>query len=419
MSHFAVRLATAALIALAVCAAAAQQAAPVGQLGAQPVQSPPGPPQRVLFAPGQIVARVGDKTILYCDVAPTVNLIMAPVLAKAKSDAERESIEAQRETLTKNVIQQAIQNKMLLMEFEKGMPKELRTDAKKRAEAEGKLKKNVRNAFESTLNASREKMANASQDDIDKMLRQDPIVMRLALLMKERHLESPGELDAALREFGTSLEQQGKDFGEYMMGIEAARKEIGIAKGSKKPEVTHQEMLDYYQEHLADYYIPAQARFEILTARLARFDGDRQRTSDHAAMMGNEVLLGGTPFAAVARKHSQEPHADDGGVYDWVTPGSLASKPIDRAVFSLEVGKLSQLIEDDLGFHIVRVKERKEAGEISFQEAQPEIKKAIESQRAAAEQQKYLTNLRARTKVWTIYDPPTEAASQPAAATMR
>jgi len=321
--------------------------------------------------------------------------------------------------LTKNAIQQAIQNKMLLMELEKGMTKELRTDAKKRAEAEGKLKKNVRNAFESTLNANREKMANASQDDIDKMLRQDPIVMRLALVMKERHLESPGELDAALREFGTSLEQQGKDFGEYMMGIEAARKEIGIAKVSKKPEVTHQEMLDYYQEHLADYYIPAQARFEILTARLARFDGDRQRTSDHAAMMGNEVLLGGTPFAAVARKHSQEPHADDGGVYDWVTPGSLASKPIDRAVFSLEVGKLSQLIEDDLGFHIVRVKERKEAGQISFQEAQPEIKKAIESQRAAAEQQKYLTNLRARTKVWTIYDPPTEAASQPAAATMR
>jgi hypothetical protein len=370
-----------------------------------------GSPQRVLFAPGQTVARVADKTILYCDVAPTVNLIMAPVLAKAQSEAERESIETQREALTKNVVQQAIQNKMLLTEFERDMPGELRSDAKKRAEAEGKLKKNVRNAFDSTLGACRDRIANASQDDIDKMMRQDPTVVRLALLMKERHLESQGELDAALREFGTSLEQQVKDFGEYMMGMEAARNKIGSGAKAKKKEVTHQEMLDYYQQHLADYNIPAKARFEILTARLARFNTDRQKTWDHAATMGNEVLLGGTPFAAVARKHSHEPHADAGGYYDWVTPGSLASKPIDRAVFSLEVGKLSQIIEDDTGFHIIRIKERKAAGQVSFQEAQPEIKKAIEAQRSAAEQQKYLTNLRARTKVWTIYDEPGQAAN--------
>jgi parvulin-like peptidyl-prolyl isomerase len=82
-----------------------------------------------------------------------------------------------------------------------------------------------------------------------------------------------------------------------------------------------------------------------------------------------------------------------------------------RAVFTLEVDKLSQIIEDDAGFHIIRVIERKEAGQVSFLEAQPEIREAIESQRRAAEQQKYLTELRARTQVWTIYDPPDEVAS--------
>jgi parvulin-like peptidyl-prolyl isomerase len=131
------------------------------------------------------------------------------------------------------------------------------------------------------------------------------------------------------------------------------------------------------------------------------------------AKMGDEVLLGGTPFHAVARRYSQEPRASDGGFYDWVTPGSLASKPIDRAVFSLEVDRLSQIIEDEQGLHIIRVRERTEAGQVSFQEAQPKIKEAIEHQRQGAEQQKYLANLRARTKVWTIFDPPTDVASQP------
>lgn len=371
-----------------------------------------------MFAPGQIVGRVGDKTILYCDVAPIVDMRMAPLLAKAKSPAEREAMEAAyRAPLTKIVIDQLVFNKMLLMEFERSMPSELKNDAKKRAESEGKLRKQIRNAFDSSLTAYREKVATASQDDIENLMRQDATVVRLAVLMKERHLESPGELDSVLREFGTSLELQVRDFGEYMMGMEAARNHLGLGgspgKSKNKKEVTHQEMLDYYEAHVADYFISAKARFEILTAKFAKFSGDRSATYDAIVRMGNEIVLGGTPFPAVARKHSQEPHAQEGGYYDWVTPGSLASKPIDRAIFSLEVDKLSQIIEDDLGFHIVHVLERKDAGQVSFLEAQPDIRKAIENQRRSAEQQKYLAGVRARSKVWTIFDPPTDVASQP------
>ena len=402
-------------------------AVPAANIAPPPVQPPPAtpappaeaplPPQAVLFAPGQIVARVGDKTILYGDVAPTVNLIMSPILAKAKSQGERDAIEAQREALTKNIIQQVVQTKMLLMEFERSMPSELRADVKKRTEAEGKMKKSIRTQFDMQLNAAREKIANASQEDIDKMLRQDPTIMRLAVLMKERHLESPGELDQNLRQFGTSLEQQIKDFSEYIMGMEAARTALNLGSGKKpKKEITHQEILDYYQAHIADYAIPAKARFEILTARTSRFGGSRQAARDAVAQWGNEVLLGGTPFPAVARKYSQEPHAQDGGYYDWITPGSLASQTVDQAVFSLEVEKLSQIIEDDTGFHIIHVLERKEAGRLSFIEAQPEIREAIDNERRSAERQKYLTDLRARTIVWTIYDPPAEAAVQPAGA---
>jgi hypothetical protein len=378
----------------------------------------PLPPQAVLFAPGQIVARVGDKTILYADVAPTVNMMMASALAKARNPAERQAIEAQREVLTKNVVQQAVQNKMFLMEFERTMPAEVRTDPKKRAEADGKLKKQIRIAFDSSLSSARERMADATPDEIDAMMRQDGIVARLAMIMKERHLESTGELDIALRQYGTSLEQQIKDFGEYMMGIEAVRSNLGMNKESKdpkkrKPEITHQDMLDYYQAHVTDYYIAPKARFEILTARFSKFAGNRPAARQHIEMMGNEVILGGVPFPAVARKHSQEPHASEGGYYDWVSPGSLASKPIDQAVFALEIDKLSQIIEDEQGFHIVHVLERKTAGQVSFQEAQPEIRKAIESQRRSTEQQKYFASLRTRIKpCWTIFDPPADGTGQ-------
>lgn len=384
-----------------------------------PITNPPLAPQAVLFAPGQIVARVGDKTILYADVAPIVAMRLEPFLAKARNPTERQAMEAAfRDPLTKHVIDQLVFNKMLLMEFERTMPPEMRTDAKKRAEAEGKMKKQIQRAFDDSLASSRERLANATQDDIEAAMKQDSTILRLALLMKQRHLESQGELDAALRQYGTSLEAQVRDFGEYMMGMEAAQANLGLkdkgGKGAKpKKEITLQDILDYYQAHLPDYYIPAKARFEILTAKFSKFAGDRNAARDAIARMGNEVFLGGIPFPAVARKYSQDPHASDGGYYDWVTSGSLASKAIDQAVFSLEVDKLSQIIEDEQGFHIVHVLERKPAGQVSFQEAQPEIREAIKKQRDDDARQKYLTSLRARTKVWTIFDPPADAPQQP------
>lgn len=353
-----------------------------------------------LFQRGQTVAIVGDKYILYGDVAPTVDLILWPYLAKATSDAQRQAILAQREPLTRSVLQQMVQTKMLYLEFERSMPAELKNNPTKRAEVRAKMDRQIRQAFDAALESAREKVASAPPEEVEKSLRQD-VVVRLAWLMHQQRLESLRDLDAALRQLGGSLDQQVREFGEMQLGFEAARRHL-----KKQYEITHQEMLDYYRAHAADFYMPAKARFELLTVKFANFGGDKAAAWDYLARMGNEVLLGGTPFAAVARKYSQEPHAQDGGYYDWVTAGSLASRPLDQAIFSLEIGKLSPIIEDHVGLHIVRVLERREAGYVSFQEAQPEIRKQIEAQKRAADQQKYLAEVRARTYVWTIYDPP-------------
>jgi hypothetical protein len=268
------------------------------------------------------------------------------------------------------------------------------------------MDRQIRQAFDAALESAREKVATLPPEEVEKSLRQD-VVLRLAWLMHVQRLESLRDLDAALRQLGSSLDQQVREFGEMQLGLEAARRHF-----KKQYEVTHQEMLDYYREHAADFYVPAKARFEILTVKFANFGGDRAAAWDYLARMGNEVLLGGTPFAAVARKYSQEPHAQEGGYYDWVTAGSLASKPLDQAIFSLELNKLSPIIEDQVGLHIVRVLERRDAGYISFQEAQSEIRRRIESQKRALDQQKYLEELRARTYVWTIYDTPDAPTGQ-------
>lgn len=382
-------------------AATAVQTSATSPLG-EPLFSPPAPVEprdeaappleAELFRPSQTIARVGDQIILYGDVAPLVDQTLAPHLASAKSAAEREEILSQREVVVEQLVRSMIETKLLYYEFLREVPRDKLDEAKKN------MRKQVQASFESELKKARGEVAAARKSELDDVLRKDPVVMRLAWMMNQRGLETTGELDAALRQQGSSLAKQVTFYGEYHMGRSILPKHINF-----NPEVTHQEMLDYYRQHAAEFAVPAKARFEIMTVYFKNFP-TQQAAEQALAEMGNAVYLGGASFAAVAQKSSQEPGAAKGGQYDWTSKGSLASEVIDEAIFTLPPGKLSRILHDERGCHILRVQERVDAGEIPFTVAQAKIKHAIEGQKRNAEYKQYIENLRESTPVWTIYD---------------
>ena len=192
--------------------------------------------------------------------------------------------------------------------------------------------------------------------------------------LKKAKVETSMELDAKLREFGSSLERQKQSFVERAMGQSVLSQKVNY-----EPEITHQAMLDHYRAHLQEYDLPAKARWEKLTVRFDRF-ASKQEAWAALGNMGNEVLRG-APLNVVAQRQSQGVDASEGGFHDWTTRGSLASEAIDQAIFTLPAGRLSERLEDSEGFHIVRVIERTEAGRVPFEQAQVEIKETLRKER--------------------------------------
>ena len=94
---------------------------------------------------------------------------------------------------------------------------------------------------------------------------------------------------------------------------------------------------------------------------------------------------------------------------------------IDRAIFSLPIGRMSQILDDGRSptMSIVRVIERTEAGRQPFTEVQAEIKEKLKNAHNDKDKQKlhdYVEKLRAETPIWTIYDDePKEATAGSAA----
>ncbi len=62
------------------------------------------------------------------------------------------------------------------------------------------------------------------------------------------------------------------------------------------------------------------------------------------------------------------------------------------------------VLEDDRGFHIIRVVEREEFTRKPFTETQVEIKKKIKEKRTSEGMREYLEKLKKKTPVWTIVD---------------
>jgi hypothetical protein len=229
---------------------------------------------------------------------------------------------------------------------------------------------------------------------------------QLPRMMEEEGVANSLEFEQRLRQRGMTLERMRKMFFERGLAQEWLRKNAG---GDE--EIPHAELIAWYQNHLAEYEFPARARFEVLTVKTGL---KRSRTAawDILAAMGNEVL-GGRPFAEVAESRSEGPTARQGGGFDWTNQGSLASKKLDEAIFSLPVGELSAIIEDGETLHIVRVVERKAAGRTPFIEAQVGIREQLVMDKRRQASDDYLAKLRARTPVWTVFDDPTGSASQP------
>ena len=101
-------------------------------------------------------------------------------------------------------------------------------------------------------------------------------------------------------------------------------------------------------------------------------------------------------FAGLAKQHSQDPgSANKGGDLDFFARGAMV-KPFEDAAFSLSKGQISDLVESDFGFHIIKLIDMKLPQMPTFESSKASIEsdlKRQQSQKKFAEFAEQFTNL--------------------------
>jgi peptidyl-prolyl cis-trans isomerase D len=129
-----------------------------------------------------------------------------------------------------------------------------------------------------------------------------------------------------------------------------------VADSSVK--VSDAELAAYYKAHLDEFKRPRTAylSFVALPRTTAAADTTTVRARADSA---RQEILGGAPFADVARRESGDSASavKGGDLGEW-TKGSM-DPAFDSVAFTLPIGKLSQPVLSQFGFHLIQITSRK------------------------------------------------------------
>jgi peptidyl-prolyl cis-trans isomerase SurA len=79
---------------------------------------------------------------------------------------------------------------------------------------------------------------------------------------------------------------------------------------------------------------------------------------DYASLIRKKAIEG-EDFAALAGNYSDDPSAEDGGDLGWFARGQMVPE-FEEAVFILQPGQISQVVQTQFGFHVIKCTGRRE-----------------------------------------------------------
>jgi len=201
------------------------------------------------------------------------------------------------------------------------------------------------------------------------------------------NFSSPEEFDEALKVNNITLVRLKEDIKRQLMinsVLEETRNQVSISD---------QELLEYYNENKESLLEPEQVHARQILVE----------TEEEANILLLQLKEGLTDFAELAKVKSIGPSAPSGGDLGFFTRGQMV-KEFEDAAFSLEPGEISDVVQTEFGYHIIKCEEKKEEYSPTFEEAKERISNTLSSQRENEAISAFISKLREEAVIVYNYD---------------
>lgn len=148
-------------------------------------------------------------------------------------------------------------------------------------------------------------------------------------------------------------------------------------------EPTAEEMQDYYRENRSEFQVQEQVQASHILFKTAGESPESVQKIRQKAEKVLEEAKAGKDFAQLARRHSEDGSAANGGDLGFFGRGRMVPE-FERAAFGLAKGAISNLVTTQFGLHIIKVLEKQAARTQAFEEVKGLIESSLTSEKTEA-----------------------------------
>lgn len=168
---------------------------------------------------------------------------------------------------------------------------------------------------------------------------------------------------------------------------EMRRERLVSSMSTDVPQPTDDEIRAYYDQHPDEFKSPEEVKVRQILV--------------HDEALANDIekkLQAGEPFEKLSSDHSVAANASKGGEIGYLSRGELP-KMFEEEIFALKPGTISNVIRTDGGFHIFKVDERRAAGTIDLQTAEPVIRERLKEESVRKKMAQLVAKSRAEMQI--------------------
>lgn len=168
------------------------------------------------------------------------------------------------------------------------------------------------------------------------------------------------------------------------------------AEMASMPAVTDADVKEFYDKNPDEF---SGVRASHILIRPQGFDEDSKKKARATAEDILKQARGGADFAELARKHSADGSAQQGGDLGFFTKASMVPE-FSKAAFALQPGQISDVVETQFGFHVIKSFERKD---VAIEEAGPKIREFLSAKRRDEHQQAFVAQVKNKSKIEVLF----------------
>ncbi len=221
----------------------------------------------------------------------------------------------------------------------------------------------------------------------------------------------------SLEDFKAMVETYGQSFDQMKQKIRRglSYQKVFKAQVADKVNVTEDDARKYYSENKRQFETPEQVRASHILIKPEATDPNTDPNEPKAKAEAKarsllKQIKDGADFAELAKANSSCPSSAKGGDLDFFKRGRMAPA-FEKAAFELKAGQVSDIVETQFGYHIIKVTDRKEAGVTTFEQAKDNIVETLTQRRQAELAKEYIESLKAQANI--VY-PPSKEPKAPA-----